>query len=916
MVKSATVLMAVALLSLPARSEDAAKRVEILSVSGYEPTFSTRFVMPFESLLRDTTGVTVVDIESLPAKFNGNSYSYELKGAAPDAGGETAALENADGFFVLTPADPKLLEAFLKKARAYPLLPATYERGARVAASGETRSFEFRSPRAVAKQDRGTLASVYRLKVDGKAVDAVFFLKATGGLGRLASALKSLPGDPSRRIVVSRGTWGFRSEQTTLRGRALWEALEAMGVKVSAVGRGELRNWDALAAYRKDRPEGVRFLSANLDSSGLDGTAVVSAGGVKVAFLAVTRPGYSKYLGRDALKGVTMSPPLVAVRDRVKAARAEADLVVVLSNLSAGENARLYDNVRGIDAVIGDSKEQLPEAQNPAPLSVTGRSRGPNSPALFLADEYNGIDRLEFTVGAKDAAGARDLEVRQSQVILDDSFADAEGYPRFTAAEFAVKLGSDAVLIPDARDLFPDGNKYGGTQYPRIVSRDFWTLNAGLMADRTKSEVSVLPVTNIGVPSPGDFGEKEIRNWFGWDDSLVTFELPGEDLKSLIDEAAAQESQEAADLVPDDERLKIAVGGIGRGGTIHGVQIDRNLAYRVAGSRLLLSNADAYPGLAHANNVEAAGDLQDTVVADLKSRATQKWAPERYVSLMEGRPIRETPFWTVNFRDFGFNLTQNVVVRDAEAFAPVSNARIQGYNETQVGVVAKLDVDYRYRTHKLTNTFEMEYSESRLRPPGEPSVFNVPNNRLQYLLTATENLARFPWAWLGDSIGPSLGLQYDGEVKQLPNTNKRRNIYSAFPGIEIFDGSFVKSLQLTGNVKRDHTVDPVESQYGARIRAVASCPVPVGHGGKGTFQFESWTNYFFRRPNDQPADLLIEGDASAKLQIPIWKELTLAPFIDAYYFKLKARPISGYSVQSGVSLSFSRLWKPQYEKFF
>jgi hypothetical protein len=256
------------------------------------------------------------------------------------------------------------------------------------------------------------------------------------------------------------------------------------------------------------------------------------------------------------------------------------------------------------------------------------------------------------------------------------------------------------------------------------------------------------------------------------------------------------------------------------------------------------------------------------------------------------------------------------VVRDAEAFAPVNNARIQGFNQTDVGVTVKIDVDYRYRSHKWSNSLEVEYSESRIRPPGEPSVLNTPNNRVQYLMTGTEKLADFPIHWLGESVGPSFGLQYDGEVKQLPNTLKRRNVYSAFPGVEIYDGSFVKTLQLTGNIKRDHSVDPVESQYGMRARLLADCQVPVGHGGHGTFQTELWTNYFFRRPRDTDADLLIEGDASAKLQIPIWKELTLAPFVDFYYFKLKSRPLSGYSVQTGVSLSFSRLWKPQYERFF
>jgi hypothetical protein len=283
---------------------------------------------------------------------------------------------------------------------------------------------------------------------------------------------------------------------------------------------------------------------------------------------------------------------------------------------------------------------------------------------------------------------------------------------------------------------------------------------------------------------------------------------------------------------------------------------------------------------------------------------------------MEGLPVRETPYWTVNFRDIAFNFTQNVVVKDAEAYAPVNNPRIQGSNQTEVGVTVKTDADYRFRTHKWSNSFEMEYSEARIRPVNQPDTLNIPNNRVQLLTTGTEKVASFPFAWLGRSVGPSLGLQYDGEVKQQSFENKRRNIYSVFPGVEIFDGSVVKSLQLTGNLRRDYSDNPVQSQYGARFRLLAETPIPVGHGGEGTLQAELWTNYFFRKANDTPQDLLLEGDASVKLQIPIWKDLTLAPFFDVYYFKLKYLPLAGYAAQSGVSLSFSRLWKPQYEKFF
>jgi hypothetical protein len=59
----------------------------------------------------------------------------------------------------------------------------------------------------------------------------------------------------------------------------------------------------------------------------------------------------------------------------------------------------------------------------------------------------------------------------------------------------------------------------------------------------------------------------------------------------------------------------------------------------------------------------------------------------------------------------------------------------------------------------------------------------------------------------------------------------------------------------------------------------------------------------------------VEGDANAKLDIPIRKHLSVAPFVDFYWFGLKTQPRYGYSLMTGLSIGFSRLWKPQYEDF-
>jgi hypothetical protein len=205
----------------------------------------------------------------------------------------------------------------------------------------------------------------------------------------------------------------------------------------------------------------------------------------------------------------------------------------------------------------------------------------------------------------------------------------------------------------------------------------------------------------------------------------------------------------------------------------------------------------------------------------------------------------------------------------------------------------------------------MEYAKDRISPRDAPATTNLAANRIMFLTLDTKRVGGVPYAWLARSWGPSVGLQYDGEFQSTPGL-RRKQVYSVFPGVEFFDGSVVRTLTGSGILKRDLSRDPPNTQTGLRLRALIS--TPVGPGG-AKLDAELWNNYFFLTRRDAASDLRIEGDANAKLSIPIRQHLSVAPFVDFYWFGLKTRPAYGYSLMTGISIGFSRLWKPQYEDF-
>jgi hypothetical protein len=396
-----------------------------------------------------------------------------------------------------------------------------------------------------------------------------------------------------------------------------------------------------------------------------------------------------------------------------------------------------------------------------------------------------------------------------------------------------------------------------------------------------------------------------VRQWLGGAEPVVLVAVPGDRLKSLADGAAEQKRREAAGL-PLDAPLSYVVSGFDPQGLLRGAPLDKGGSYRVATSRAAADALDLpkpYALMPGTQTVSAA------VLEEMHARSATA-EPYDWRHWMEGLPIDEPGLWRVNFRDISLNV-RDTRTQSSDAFNSVVNSRVQGSDELLIGETLKTDLEYLHREYKWTNTLEMEYAKDRIAPRGQPSVTNVTANRIMFLTLDTKRVGGIPYGWLAHSWGPSLGFEYDGEFEPSPGL-PRKQVYSAFPGFEFFDGSFVKSLETTGVIKRDLSRTPPNTQTGLRMRALFASP--IGSGG-ATLNAEFWNNYFFLTRSDNAADLRLEGDANAKLNIPIRKYLSVAPFVDFYWFGLKTLPTYGYSLMTGISIGFSRLWKPQYEAF-
>ncbi|MCM2305354.1 MAG: hypothetical protein NDJ72_11665, partial [Elusimicrobia bacterium] len=701
------------------------------------------------------------------------------------------------------------------------------------------------------------------------------------------------------------GTFGTAASDA--RGPAVLAALERAGLKYASVSASEIEHWPARAAYAAANPGGVRWLSANLvhstDTSRtvLPAYEVFAASGVRVAVAGLTPPRAERLLKAHGLDGLKILDPLSALEPLIPRLRAEADLVIVLSDLPSADQARLSTLARGLDLIIGDDAPFLSRTAPPAGV-VEQDDRPVFANAFPPLRAYD--PALNLIEVARTPDGERvDWRVAQSAVLLDDSINPAEGYPEGSFDAFAVLSSTIPPLLPDARAVFAPHERAGG--FPIYESRDFWTMAAGLLSERAKAEAGLLLAPALGVQSVGEIRESYVREWLGPSDAAVIVALKGDRLRALIDEAAAQVKREASGGSLG-ARPRFVIGGVDDKRRLRGAPLDASGIYRVATSR---AAAEALGLPEPRDPMPGAAAVGPAVLEELRARAGRT-PPAAYHDWMTGAPLSTPGLWRLNFRDVGLNLRQTKVVRSND-FDPVPNSRIQGFNELLIGGVFKADAEYLKSEFKWTNTVEAEYARSRIEPRNAPATTNVAANRLMLLTLGTRRAGGIRQEWLARSWGPSLGLQYDGEFEAAIGL-KRKQVYSVFPGVEFFDGTFIRSLELAGIIKRDLGREPPNTQSGLRLRSVFSREIGPA---KALLQGELWNNYFFLTKQDTAGDLRLEGDFNVKLRIPVRKYLSVAPYLDFYWFQLKTRPTKGYVTTLGVSIGFSRLWKPQYEDF-
>ncbi len=155
----------------------------------------------------------------------------------------------------------------------------------------------------------------------------------------------------------------------------------------------------------------------------------------------------------------------------------------------------------------------------------------------------------------------------------------------------------------------------------------------------------------------------------------------------------------------------------------------------------------------------------------------------------------------------------------------------------------------------------------------------------------------------GFDAGPFANIGYETEFTK-PDNAPRTRILRGTAGAKLFEGKYVKSLYAAVVGERDFTYKPYASKLAWETGFKLELPVREGVILKWDAMFRD----YLTTSQKHPTDLDWEFETNARLDVEVYKNLFVAPFISYYTAQGKYIGPRGENVYVGVSFSFSRIF--------
>ncbi|MEO5762546.1 MAG: hypothetical protein ABIR28_09580 [Vicinamibacteria bacterium] len=671
---------------------------------------------------------------------------------------------------------------------------------------------------------------------------------------------------------------------------------------------------------------GLGFVAANLKTKSktlIESSRVVAAGGARFGLVGLVHPGVRGALPRRALADWTFEDPATALTREVQKLRSSGvDSIIVLSNLTPQENAELSRRVAGIDAIVADLHERWSPERLSMRVELPDRPYSrPGSPALVARGFANGlgVGRLDAEVVKDDRPGYHVAALTHQLASVTDRVSnDVALASEVRALRDASRRERGEMLVPSFVELesaLPKLRSYDATTTQGRISKRMWEeFMARLLRHRGQAELAIMRSLSHFPPQIGKLHEDEVREWLWTDESIVTLDLRGEDLRAILGEDAAGE---------------LVLSGLDRGSNkINGRPIDSATLYRVATTDLLFEGA-RFRSFEHGRRVRRSFHLgpEGLIVSGEGGNV-----PLRELVLDELRRVRRAYKGEAQIQRVAAMLAQDPVFEKLSTFyfdrPTLFGSLAQGFGNEAYGQVPESRATAqksslvggggRFRLVQDRKDFATEYGMTV--GYSRQTTTSTAGKRLTQELTddLKADITLRPKIGSGAArFGPFTRATFDTEFTPTINpktqeSNPRQAALSGVAGIMKARGPRWRTLEVGGIVETDL------SRHTLLAGASARAEFQAGRNGRLNYRMRNDLTWFAYTGDADESVLSLRYNMVHEVLFPLFDELSLSVAADGFLFRgvTPATSKPGFSLMLRVGLTYDRLWKPRFQPLF
>lgn len=268
----------------------------------------------------------------------------------------------------------------------------------------------------------------------------------------------------------------------------------------------------------------------------------------------------------------------------------------------------------------------------------------------------------------------------------------------------------------------------------------------------------------------------------------------------------------------------------------------------------------------------------------------------------------------LELKQLAVSVTSTEVHNSTVAF---TNARLTA--DSQTAIQGKLDFDAKYFASKLlwTNNLFMEYGKTSVRPVDKEEVVTENSDKITVTTDLTYRLWKVSEDFIGGfEAGPFANIGYETEfdapeveIDGEKVTGNRKQILRGKAGAKLFEGKYLKELYAAYVFERDFTYSPesTNTAFEAGFRAEAE----IREGVK----LVAWSYYrdYQHYSEEKISDLDYEVEAEVRLDVKLWNNLAVAPFVNYYCAAAQHFNCVADNWYTGIQISYSTFFKKANE---